>query len=228
MTSRSVLLIATLAAAVFACKPAPAIQARAIEVVGAVSLERAGETLPLKTGDTIASGDVIRTGADGVVVLEFNDQRAQAEIQPDGVFRVEVSENKTDLHLDRGNVWLNVRRRDANEEFYLRTPTTIAAVRGTRFYTAQIGDVIGVCHCEGAVEVSSGADYKAVHAQDTLAFTRNGRTVTLTLADLPAGIPYQHDHSALNDSPLGKRNALTPEMIQKVIEVADRKFAELD
>lgn len=194
---------------------------------GSAELEHAGVRKPLKVGDAFESGDTIHTGPNGIVVVAIRGSLAQAEIQPNASFQVNANNAATEVNLNRGNAWLAVTKTSANEEFTVRTPTTIAGVRGTKFYTAQFEDIVAVCHCEGDVEFSTSGPYKAVHHTDTLVFTRkDGKTVTLTAKDVPDLSPA-HNHSLLENSPLGRRDEMSEERKKKLLETALKKFAEM-
>lgn len=194
---------------------------------GSAELEHGGTRKPLKVGDAFESGDTIHTGPDGIVVVAIRGSLAQAEIQPNASFQVNANNASTEVNLNRGNAWLAVTKSSAKEEFLVRTPTTIAGVRGTKFYTAQFEDIVAVCHCEGDVEFSSSGSYKAVHHTDTLVFTRkDGKTVTLTAADVPDLSP-SHNHSLLDNSPLGRRDEMSEERKKKILGIALKKFAEM-
>lgn len=219
----SVILVPLIALSLTLCKKQEA-EAKATTVQGAATLLRAGESRPLAVNDELFDGDTIRTGADGIVVLRFRDTIAVGELQPQATMTIRSSANRKELALDQGNLWLQVNGGAGRPEFSVRTPTTVAAVRGTKFYTAQFGPLVGVCHCQGSVHYSAGG-YEQNHSQDTLAFTRDGKTITLTLADLPAGIPYRHDHSSLENSPVGARSTLSAEQTRALLEVVQKKFA---
>ncbi len=194
---------------------------------GSAELEHAGKRSPLKVGDRFESGDSIITGTDGVAVVALRGNAALAEIQPSTTFRLQATEKSTEVGIDAGRVWLNVAKRSADEEFKVRTPTALAGVRGTKFLTAQFGDTTAICHCEGDVEYSSGEKYKATHHTDTLVLSRGGKTVTLTPDDL-VGVHYNHNHSMMDNSPLGAKDDLPPEVRKKILDMAEKKFKELN
>ncbi|MBX7058316.1 MAG: FecR domain-containing protein [Leptospirales bacterium] len=204
----------------------PKAEATVQRVQGDVQLLRGAERRPLLVDDSLHSGDHVLTGEDGIAILHFANSFAAAELQPNADLEIKATAESKELNLQRGNLWLQVNGGAGRPEFSVRTPTTVAAVRGTRFYTVQIGDMVGICQCQGTVHFQGGG-VQGDHHQDTLSFTRGGKTVTLQLSDLPAGIPYRHDHSLLNDSPVGARSAMTPEMTAALLKIVNQKFAEL-
>lgn len=195
------------------------------KVYGQAQIEHAGKSVKLEAGAKVATGDIIRTGADGVVLLVFRANQASAEIQPNSVFEMKEADGKTDLNLTQGNVWLQVNKLQNKHELTLHTPTTVAGVRGTKFFTAVFGDTVAVCHCQGDVEFSAGK-YKEMHHTDQVVFTRGSKTLVFQPRELPFA-KYEHSHSALDDSPLGKKDTITPEVQKQMIAFLDKKFAEM-
>lgn len=200
--------------------------ALANKVYGDAQIEHAGKSVKLEAGAKVAPGDIIRTGADGTVLLVFRANQASAEIQPNTVFEMKEAAGKTDLNLKQGNVWLQVNKLQSKHEITLHTPTTIAGVRGTKFFTAVFGDTVAVCHCEGDVEFSA-CSYKEMHHTDQVVFTRGKKTLVLQPRELPF-VKYEHSHSVLDDSPLGKKDStMTPEVQKQMAAFLDKKFAEI-
>ena len=206
-------------------------------LVGSAELEHEGQKRPLKKGDKFGPGDKIHTGAKAVVVALFGNQ-AKVEIQENSVFEVtRYDKTNKDLKLAKGNLWLEVNKRSKGENFRLHSPTAIAGVRGTKFFTFQLKDprggpiTYGTCHCIGAVEISGvkGDKYKGVHKTDFVRMTRNGKTIVLTPEDTPfiERVPG-HQHSVLDNSPLGKKIVqFTPEQLKKLGALMEKKFAEV-
>ncbi|MCE9596687.1 MAG: FecR family protein [Spirochaetia bacterium] len=193
---------------------------------GTAEVEHAGEKKPLKVGDKFESGDTVFTGPDSVAVIAIRGSLAQAEVQPGASFKITSSAQDTDIKLDKGNMWLSVAKRASNEKFTVHTPTAVAGVRGTKFYTAQKDDMTIVCHCEGDVEFAAGKDYSAVHHTDTLVINKDGKTITIDGSELK-GIVYSHAHSMIDDSPLGTKGQMSEETKKKIFAIAQKKFDDL-
>ncbi|MCR9140855.1 MAG: FecR domain-containing protein [bacterium] len=206
-------------------------------VIGQAELEHNGVRTPLKTGDVLPQTGTIHTGADGVVVAVLKQGRAEVEIQKNSEFHLKkLAEKESELHLRKGNLWVRVNKISAREKFHVRTPTAIAGIRGTKFYTFHIQDfegrdVHGTCHCEG--EVSYGThdeSYEDVHTGDFVVLTREGKTILMTPEEMTSFMgdgATAHRHSALPDSPLGpEEQQMTPEQMRAFMELAERKFAK--
>lgn len=197
-----------------------------VSLRGTAEVEHAGARKPLKIGDQVESGDTVYTGPESVAVVAIRGTLAKAEVQPNASFKITSTGADTDVKLDKGNMWLSVTKRAPNEKFTVHTPTAVAGVRGTKFYTAQQDDITVVCHCEGDVEFASGKDYSSVHHTDTVVFTKDGKTVTVDAAELK-GIVYSHAHSMLDDSPLGTKGQMSEETKKKIFAIAQKKFEQL-
>lgn len=139
MTSRGLLL-----AALVSCVPLAASAAgRVISTTGALT---AGD-LALKPGDALPN-DEVRLSS-GTATLAIDGGRflltGPARFTP----------RKSSFRLDLGGL-LSVLTHRAGRRFSVRTPTAVAAVRGTDFYV-EVGtkQEVDVCICRGALEVSA-------------------------------------------------------------------------
>jgi hypothetical protein len=197
-------------------------------VRGAVTITAGGQSMPLAAGARIDAGCSVATGPDGVAVISLNDGSARFEVQQDSEFDFQaVSAGEKKFAVRQGNVWNWVRKLKKDQRFTVDAPTAVVGVRGTKFYVFRLGDMDGVCHCEGSVETTDKASgATARDGQDTLSFSKNGKTVTLTSRDL-ASIGFSHDHSALPDSPLGAKNAPNPATMGKIMAIVADKFSRL-
>lgn len=129
-------------ALLLACAPVAASAAgRVISATGALTV---GD-LVLKPGDTLPN-DEVRL-ASGTAILSINGGRflmtGPARFTP----------KKSGFRLDLGGL-LSVLTHRAGRRFSVRTPTAVAAVRGTDFYV-EVGSKqeVDVCICRGAIEV---------------------------------------------------------------------------
>lgn len=199
----------------------------AILIRGEVSRVTGEKRVILKAGDVLAVGDRVETGADGVAVVEFAKNLGRVEIQPNAVFELDGRGKKTVFSAPRGNVWLKINKLGADEHVDLRTMTTVAGVRGTCFYTFHMGDLTGTCQCEGHTVYSNSLTGKVVeHDQDSITFTRGGKVVVVGAEDL-APLGFAHNHSVLEQSPLGPQMKNDPKIDAVIRSLAEKKFAAL-
>jgi len=133
--------------------PQPSVaKASIIGYSGAVEVQRAGRPkrepvngLPV----ALSPGDVVHTGSSGRVFIQFRDG-SQSTLDRDAVFTIEEEkDDSVTLSLTLGKLWCSVSKL-ANRRFRVRTPTVVAAVRGTEFTVESFGAA------KSAVEVFGG------------------------------------------------------------------------
>jgi hypothetical protein len=150
--------------AVLAAAPARAADAAAYArfelVVGSATAATADAKRSVKTGDALAEGDVIETADAATAVVRLADG---SRLKLRGGSRLQLTpatpgSRATEVLLSLGGVFAQIAKRAAGTEFRVRTAAAVAAVRGTRFFTA-FGRERGkerdlwVCVDEGLVEV---------------------------------------------------------------------------
>ncbi|MBE7440404.1 MAG: FecR domain-containing protein [Spirochaetales bacterium] len=196
------------------------------EIRGKVELIRNGEARSLSKEEKLRPHDTLRTGEESAVVILLPGG-AQAELQSHAELTLsELSLPDRSLTLHKGNHWLSIPSLPQGQSFQLVTPTTVAAVRGTKFYTFQMGDITGTCHCEGAIDFQvRGTDYQSRHEKDFIVVTRAGKTALITPAEIQAAVGVvQHHHAERDGSPLGPRDDLTAEQRQKMMDLIRSKL----
>jgi hypothetical protein len=193
-------------------------------VLGKAWIVRGGGKLEAKAGDVLRQGDSIETGAGSLVVADLNGGTAQVEVQENALFGLDSVEGADrTVSIRRGNLWLRVSKLIKGGSYRLKTPSSIAAVRGTKMYRFAAGDADGMCHCEGDVEYrAAGGSYGAVHHRDFMAFTKGGTTVLLSPEDLAFMMTpgTEHRHSMVSGSPLGPKAS-------DMDAVRQKRFADL-
>lgn len=197
-------------------------------VVGDVKIEKNGNVKKAEIGDTFSIGDKIIAGEKSAAVASLNDGAAEFELQQNSVF---VFNADKVVEIEKGNLWFRVNKKFAKGfQYQLKTPTAVAAVRGTKMYAFQMGDITGMCHCEGTVDYENKDDsYKHKHNRDNFVVTRNGVTALLTADDIDFIIKpgSEHKHSVLENSDLGQKSEyLSPEKEKRLMEVINRKLEE--
>jgi ferric-dicitrate binding protein FerR (iron transport regulator) len=159
---RTTALTVLLAAAALCAPEAFAITppARLVFVSGDVTVESKSGGRLGKTGAALADGDAVSTAAGAAAVVELADgSRLKLRESSRLVLTLPaVRSPVTEILLSMGSVFAKVTKRRLGEEFRVRTPSAVAAVRGTEFFTAYGRDRgaardLWVCVNEGAVEV---------------------------------------------------------------------------
>lgn len=223
----------SLALVVFACSKAPQVTDGVITFVkGSAIIEHlesdgSKKSRPARQGEKIYIGDTIMTGQESTIVFEVTG--AQMEIQHNTRFVYERGGEDKQVYLQSGNAWTSVSKLGTSGKFSLRTPTTVAGVRGTKFFTFTDGSTTGTCHCEGKIaykNLSTGKE--EVNDQDYIMYYRGNRAVKVLVEDFKkAGLPIGHKHSELDNSTIGKKSDLTAAQMQKLQQMVDQKFSSL-
>lgn len=195
-------------------------------VIEHIDADGTKKTRAARLGEKIFAGDAIVTAESGNIILEV--QGARMEIQQNTRFVYERAGNDKQVYVQHGNVWTQVEKGEGHR-FALRTPTTIAAVRGTKFFTFTDGSNTGTCHCEGKISFRNNVTGKEEeNDSDYIVYFREKKSVRVTVDEMKRlGLPIGHNHSELDKGPLGKKNDLTPAQLKKMQDYVDGKFAAL-
>ncbi|MCD6165501.1 FecR domain-containing protein [bacterium] len=90
-----------------------------------------------RRGIRLDSGDKIRTGENSLAAIVFTDDKSLMKIRSRSSVRIQGKrEGKSiskRIFMALGNAWFKIKRQ--RSEFRLETPTGVAAVKGTEFYT---------------------------------------------------------------------------------------------
>jgi hypothetical protein len=122
--------------------------ALAVKVIHDVSRKAADvDWTTAKKGDMLYSGDQVRTGERSVAIVKFKDNsmlrvRESSELKlfgetKDGVF------SKT-VNVSHGEFTFDIEKQKSNEKFMFSSPTSVAAIRGTKgtMHHGDIGDKV--------------------------------------------------------------------------------------
>lgn len=199
-------------------------------VKGDVSVQRGEQQLKATVSQEILSGDTIVTGTKSVVTLVFGENSTVIEIQSDSRFQVREESDEKSFFQDKGSSWILTNKLLKGEKMSLHTPTTTAGVRGTKFYTSVYGDMTFTCHCEGQIELENRQNHaKKINDADYLSVAKGEKTIYITPSDFQkSNIPYVHNHSEIENSPLGEPNKMTVEQFQVIYELAKRNWSLLN
>jgi hypothetical protein len=129
------------------------------KVILDVSRKESGKTWEKATrGQTLATGDMVRTGPASLAIIKFKDNslvhlREKAELTVTGT-TTGGSFSKM-VEIQTGVVGFNVAKQRAGEEFRFTSPTSVASIRGTAgaFNATSGSDTLIVT--EGAIQFSN-------------------------------------------------------------------------
>jgi ferric-dicitrate binding protein FerR (iron transport regulator) len=163
-TIRPLLLVSMLLAAgpaLAADSKAPA--ARLVHAAGDVTIESKEGGRLGKTGALVGNGDSVATAEGALAVIELPDgsrlklrESSRVAVAWPGPKSGDLSE----AFLSYGSLFAKITKRLAGQRFQVRTPSAVAAVRGTEFFTAY-GRAKGkdrdlwVCVNEGSVALTT-------------------------------------------------------------------------
>jgi len=85
-------------------------------------------------GQTLASGDMVKTGAKSLAVLKLKDNsllrlREESEVVVTGTLR--GKEFSKSIEVRQGVLGFNIKKQGAGEQFRFSSPTSVASVKGT-------------------------------------------------------------------------------------------------
>jgi len=137
-----------------------------------------------KRGETLASGDRVRTGVNSLAVIKFKDNslvriREQSELTVTG--NVSGRAFSKTVNLTRGAVGFNIKKQETGEEFSFRSPTSVASIRGTEglYIATALEDLLtvleGMIRFQNSIsttEVDVNAGYTGVAKPDGTILTR--------------------------------------------------------
>ncbi|MDE2489609.1 MAG: FecR domain-containing protein [Elusimicrobia bacterium] len=168
------------------CSPAAAAPGASLAFVsGRVTVETPSGARAGRTGEPLASGDAVATGADGTAIIATADgSRLKLRAESRIVLTLPAPDSPaTVAFLSLGGVFAKVAKR-AGQDFRVRTQDAVAAVRGTEFFTA-FGRGRGrrrdlwVCVQEGVVAVGSDASARTLRVPAGRGvLLRSGRELT--------------------------------------------------
>jgi hypothetical protein len=108
---------------------------------GAVTIDRAGQSLPAAAGTRLQTADVVRTGSDGSVGITMSDN-SLLSAGPSSVLALDryefdstTNQGRFDASLRRGTLAVVSGRlaKQSPDAMTLATPSAILGVRGTEF-----------------------------------------------------------------------------------------------
>lgn len=125
-------------------------------VVGDVKVKVAGGApVPAAVGMKLLEGQSIETGDDGFISVQLGNEcivqiRAKSAVSVTSLFK----NGRNELYLEKGRLLTRVEKLGKGQQYIVKTPTVIAAVRGTQFSVSQDAMKGAVALEKGVVEVT--------------------------------------------------------------------------
>jgi ferric-dicitrate binding protein FerR (iron transport regulator) len=173
------ILIAIFAGTLTAADPVAVV----IKAKGDISIKNAtsGKSVTAKRGTRLTSGDKITTGKKGNLAVKFLDDNSLLRIRPNSTCTINAKrENNSvakNIFVEVGSIFSRITKQKSS--FRVTTPTSVASVKGTAFWTIQIfkssTQYFGE---EGVVEISNDAGLALMKAGETgLVSSKNSKPV---------------------------------------------------
>ncbi len=165
-----VVVLCPLPTAAAATPPAKSSIALISKVILDVSRKEVGKVWQTaKRGETLSSGDKVKTGVKSIAVIKFKDNslvrvREKTVLTVTGQMKG-TAFSKT-VTMEKGVIGFNIKKQQLEEEFRFKSPTSVASIRGTggQFTTREIADTLIVI--EGNVRLTNNisSDFVDVEA----------------------------------------------------------------
>ncbi|MBP7584617.1 MAG: FecR domain-containing protein, partial [Spirochaetes bacterium] len=150
-------------------------------VVGDVKVESAAGSRVPAPGDTILESDTVKTGPYSQIDMVYGE-RGFLRLQENSLLRVSELREKqgggTGLSLDQGKIFVVVSKLAKGTSFSVKTPLTLAAVRGTSFRVSADAKTARIDVVAGKVTVNPVREGKVV--EEVSAVVENSQAVELT------------------------------------------------
>lgn len=174
-------------------------RARVQSLDGAAYRISATGTVPIKVGDALQEGELLRTSAGAHTFVQLSDGSIM-EVRDRSEFSVKARGKDTTIALDQGAVLVQAAKRKTGH-LYVKTPDCRVAVTGTIFSVnsgtkgSRVAVIEGVVHVAQAGnesvlragdQVSTSDNLSAVPVQDEIAWSRDHEKYVLLLAQFVA------------------------------------------
>jgi hypothetical protein len=183
------------------CKKAEKIAAPAAfvvqSVIGDVKVERAGSLMDILAGQALIAKDAIVTGQKSTVDILCSSEGVIRinELSRMSIDSVTLNENTFNaaLNLDKGKVFASIAKMKKDSSLSVKTPTAIAAVRGTSFRvsTSEKGSSVDVL--SGKVQLNPVSDDKVVESVSTVVETNRTAAISVKEAKVMASAPAKKE-----------------------------------
>jgi len=160
-----------------------------------VVTDAAGKVVSVAEGTKLATGDTVKTGADGTLGLTLTPG-AGTVVMPNTEVKIATldftkgadgSNNRTVLlNLKNGDLISTLFKKDGHSDFKVATPYGVAAAKGTTWGVAIQGGAVVVSVVNGVVVVTNAAGGSSSVSAGTSYNSGTGATTTLSAAQLGA------------------------------------------
>jgi len=164
----AIMLTALLAQSVYAAGPIAIV----LKAKGPVTIKNAvsGKSVKARRGSRLRNGDKIKTGRKGRVAIKFIDDASLVRIRPNSSCTINAKKEKNsvakNVFVEVGTIFSRITKQ--RSRFRVTTPTSVASVKGTQFWTVQKFNGGTMYFGEkGVVEISNDAGIALLKAGET-------------------------------------------------------------
>ena len=192
-------------------------------MVGNVTIKERGKTHQAKVGDFVAVGMTIETGTKSLVEIYFGENIIRV-LENTTLFinkfelNIATDSEQTELNLQIGEVFSKINKKlTKGDSYQIRTPTTIAGVRGTEFGVLERDGITKVTCISGKVVVTSLSLQKEKKEPDFVEISANEEVQVLQDQPLEVRPLSEKDKKRMEDifSNIGSPN---PELEKENVE----------
>ncbi|MFW6365347.1 MAG: FecR family protein [Spirochaetota bacterium] len=135
--------------------------------VGKVEISQNGNSREASKGMQIRTGDTVTTGTQSSVIIRDTSSN-NIKMRENSSLVYSRENDRTELTLAAGSVFSKVQKLGKDPHYFVKTPTMVAAVRGTEFFVAygSRNNDLWVCVNKGIVSVSTTAAKKSVDLKE--------------------------------------------------------------
>lgn len=159
------LIIVSIVAPVFAAPPGTPVALLSKVILDVLKKESGKNWEKAARGQTLASGDMVRTGEAALAIIKFKDN-SLVRLRERSIMTITGTQSGNNLsksvEIQTGVVGFNVAKQRSGEEFRFTSPTSVASVRGTAgvFNSAAQSDTLTVT--EGLVQLLNRSSSRTV------------------------------------------------------------------
>ncbi|RMH61661.1 MAG: hypothetical protein D6677_11325 [Calditrichaeota bacterium] len=162
-------------------------QAKTVAIVikakGTVTIKNkeTGKSMQARRGTRLNDGDKIATGKKGRAAVKFIDDNSLLRIRPNSTCLIQAKKEKNsivkNIFVEFGAIFSSITKQ--NSFFRVTTPTSVASVKGTKFWTVQeYKGKTSYFGEEGVVEIANDAGVALLHKGETSVVTsKNSKPV---------------------------------------------------
>ncbi len=203
-------------------------------VLGDVKIKSATGEKAASINDAVNEGDIVSTGKKSIIDLIYGE-RGLIRIQENSVVRAVILKEQvtgeTQLNLDKGKVFISVSKLVQNTNFKVKTPTTVASVRGTTFRVSATGKSMRLDVLSGKVKINPIKDDKVIETIET--FVTENQAVELSnkevenLITIKGEIPVEAIKPAIKEEIKNEIKDVAPEVMTLIHSGSEKEIEKI-